>query len=131
MFASDSPCLTSLIVSIPTLCSTRGIVRRSFVLVTIVAVACATAVLPAGCGTDGDDSQFGSPETGAPLPPANPPIFPVGDAGDGSADGGCATGKSCGDAGVCAGNVCCDAKLACGDVCCGGGQVCSFQKCVV
>jgi len=40
-------------------------------------------------------------------------------------------GASCGDGGLCAGGGCCDAEYACGSACCGGGQVCSFQQCVL
>ncbi|MCA9638287.1 MAG: VCBS repeat-containing protein, partial [Myxococcales bacterium] len=33
--------------------------------------------------------------------------------------------------GVCIDGVCCPTELVCGAICCGGGEVCSFQKCVV
>ncbi|MEZ4382564.1 MAG: VCBS repeat-containing protein [Nannocystaceae bacterium] len=35
------------------------------------------------------------------------------------------------DGGVCVGDVCCEEDFVCGEVCCGGGEVCSFNTCVV
>lgn len=48
---------------------------------------------------------------------------------DGTIGGGCSD-ESCPE-GTCVGDTCCAVDLACGDVCCAGGEVCSFQKCVV
>ena len=35
------------------------------------------------------------------------------------------------DGGVCVGGTCCEEELACGEVCCAGGEVCSFNTCVL
>jgi hypothetical protein len=35
------------------------------------------------------------------------------------------------EGGVCIDDLCCPAELACGAICCPGGQVCSFQTCVL
>jgi hypothetical protein len=109
--------------------------RRAFphtltLALSIAPVACGEAPgqdrITAGPGlTSETDPTAGSDDTGAD------------DGATGDSTGADTAGDTAGacdpDAcdGTCVGDLCCEADLACGDVCCDGGQVCSFQQCVV